>query len=314
MLVAGPDPSSFVIDTPVSGLADLDHAHVLRPGALTLLDGATDALYAWMADAAVMGGTVLVADGGNFTDVYRLSAAARRRAAARFPDASRADLAAHEEMALDRVRLARGFTAHQLQSIVEDILPAAAAQAQAQGSGEVALLVGADLLAMYLDDELSRAEAKTLATRALSSLRRLAARLHVPAIVSNTALSPRPACPEGHAFSASFCGTRPKQADHPLRVLLDEAVDEQVMMGRAPHGGVSIHLPRRGAMFFAPGPGRTRIEDFLEPEERALLPAPRLVRRAPGAWVSNGHRMYGKFGEARRREPWAVHAARQGAA
>lgn len=293
MLTRTPEPPGAFTglpDLPASGLRDLDAVSPLRPGALTLLDGAADALYLWMADCAVMGRTVLVADGGNFTDVYRLSAAARRRAIARHPDASRLELAAHEDAVLDRVRLARGFTAHQLHSIVEDILPRAA------DASDVGLLCGPGLLDMYLDDELSRAEAKTLAARALSSLRRLAARLHVPCIVSNRVLSPR--------------------SDHPLRVLLDESVDEHVILSPAPQGGTSIHLPRRGAMFLAPGPGRTRLEDFLEPEAVAPLPAPRLRRRAPGAWVSNGNRMYGKFGEARRREPWAVHAARerQGAA
>lgn len=272
---------------PCSGLADLDAARVLRPGALTLLDGATDTLFAWMADAALMGRAVLVADGGNSMDIYRLSAAARRRAVARFPDATRAELAAHEDAILDRVRLARGFTAHQVQSIVEDILPAAAGQGD-----DVGLLAAPGLLEMYLDDELSRDESRTLATRALSSLRRLAGRLHVPAVVTNTMLSPR--------------------SDHPLRILLEESVDEQVILRAAPHGGTSIHLPRRGAMFLAPGPGRTRLEDFLAPDERAPgVAAPKLVRRTPGAWVSNGNRMYGKFGEARRREPWAIMAKRE---
>ena len=302
---AFPGASPALNDLPRAGLADLDTAHVLRPGALTLLDvgrGQDDALYAWMADVAVRGRQALVADGGNFLDVYRLAAAARRRAIARYPDATRAELAAHEEMALERVRLARGFTAYQVQSIVEDILPAAAGlglglglglgigEDRGAGHGEIGLLVAPGLLEMYLDDELSREESLALATRALSTLRRLAARLDVPAVVSNATLSPR--------------------SDHPLRVLLDESVDEQVILSAAPQGGTSIHLPRRGAMFLAPGPGGTRLEDFLEPDAR-LLPAPRLVRRAPGAWVSNGNRMFGKFGEARRREPWAVLAQRE---
>ncbi|HET6405123.1 MAG TPA: hypothetical protein VFH78_10785, partial [Candidatus Thermoplasmatota archaeon] len=295
-----------------SGIADLDRANVLRPGALTLVDAAgaaTDVLYAWMADAAVLGRRVLVADGGNFLDVYRLAAAARRRAAARLPDAPRRELAAFEELTLDRVRLARGFTAYQVQSIVEDILPrearaeaeagaeadaeaGAGAEADAEVGEDVGLIVAPGLLEMYLDDELSRDEALTLAKRALSTLRRLAARLHAPAVVSNSTLSPR--------------------SDHPMRVLLEESVDEHVLLAGAPRTGLAIHLPRRGAAFLAPAPGRTRLEDFLDPDERATPIAPH-APRAPGAWRSNGNRMYGKFGEARRRDPWVALEARTAA-
>lgn len=290
-----PSASSASDPAPQSGIPDLDRASVLRPGVLTLLDAAgsgSDVLYAWMADAAVLGRTVLVADGGNFLDAYRLAAAARRRAAARLPDAPRRELAAFEEIALERVRLARGFTAYQVQAIVEDILPAEADLA-GPGPGDVGLVVAPGLLEMYLDDELSRDEAMTLAKRALSTLRRLAIRLQVPVVVSNSSLSPA--------------------SDHPMRVLLEEAVDEHVLLAAAPLGGLAIHLPRRGAAFLAAPPGRTRIEDFLEPEERAM-PIARHEPRTPGEWRSNGNRMYGKFGEARRRDPWVTLAAREEAA
>lgn len=299
--------SAFDASSVESGIPDLDRASVLRPGVLTLVDvagPASEILYAWMADAAVLGRLVLVADGGNFLDAYRLAAAARRRAVARLPDAPRRELAAFEELALERVRLARGFTAYQVQTIVEDILPAEAegegrraggeGEARgAKGEGEVGLIVAPGLLEMYLDDELSREEAQTLAKRALSTLRRLAVQLQVPAVVSNATLTPR--------------------SDHPMRVLLEESVDEHLLLATAPHGGLAIHLPRRGAAFLAAPPGRTRIEDFLEPEERAT-PIPRHAPRAPGEWRSNGNRMYGKFGEARRRDPWVALAAREEAA
>lgn len=285
--------------SPECGLKDLDTAHVLRPGALTLVDvgASTDILYAWMADVAVMGRAALVADGSNFLDVYRLATAARRRAAARLPDATHAELTAQEELVLDRVRVARGFTAHQIHAIVEDLLPQEIAQSPTAGgttrsAGGVGLIVAPGLLDMYLDDELSREESKALATRALSTLRRLAVRLRAPAVVSNRTLPPA--------------------SDHPLRVLLDEAVDEHVILKTAPRGGLAIHLPRRGAMFLSPGAGRTRLEDFLEPDERATRIEP-IPTRAPGEWRSNGNRMYGKFGEAHRRSGWAVHEAREAA-
>lgn len=336
MLASTDSPGAFdpLDDLPRCGLADLDAAMPLRPGTLTLVDAAaerSDALYAWLADVAVTGRYALVADGGNFLDAYRLATAARRRAAARHPDASRRDQVAFEEIALERVRLARGFTAYQLHAIIEDILPAAADDLTGRGSGSgrgrgaeeeagagevgpapspatepaplplplprplpntgsVGLFAAPGLLDMYLDDELSRDESRTLVARALSTLRRLAARHHAPAVVMNSALSPR--------------------SDHPLRILLDESVDEHVILRGAPMGGTHVLLPRRGAAFLAPGPGRTRLEDYLDPDERSTPIAP-IPARKPGAWTSNGNRMYGKFGEARRREPGAVLAARE---
>lgn len=281
-------PSWSPAEMPRSGWSDLDATLPLRPGALTLLDhdggAAADVLYSYMADAAVMGRLVLVADGANFLDVYRLATAARRRAAARLPDASRRELAAYEELVLERVRVARGFTAHQLQAIVEDGLPA-------QADETVGLLVAPGLLDMHLDDELSREESRALSARLLQSLRRLSARLHVPALVANRALAPTSA--------------------HPLRVLLEESVDEHVLLRHTPGGGLGIQLPRRGASFLAPAPGRTRLEDFLAPEPQA--PAVRLARRVPGPWTQSSHRMMGRFGEAYRRTAWAVHEAREAA-
>lgn len=275
-------------DTPRSGWRDLDAAAPLKAGALTLADhdgAGAEILYAYMADAAVLGRTVLVADGGNFLDVYRLAAAARRRTAARFPDVPRSEAAAFETLALERVRLARGFTAHQLQSIVEDHLPREAA-----AQDDVGLVVAPGLADMYLDGELSRDEARTLVTRALSALRRLAARHAVPVVVGNAHLAPT--------------------SDHPLRVLLEESVDEQLLAQRAQGGGLHLRLPRRGAAFLAPAPGRTRLEDFADD---AAYATPVVRARKPGAWVAAGGRMMGKFGERWRREPWAVLEAREAA-
>lgn len=269
------------------GWSDLDASGAVRPGAVTLVDhegGATsDVLHAYMADAAVLGRLVLVADGANFLDVYRLAAAARRRAAARLPDATRSALTALEEAALERVRVARGFTAHQLQSIVEDGLVA-------EANAEVGLIVAPGLFDMHLDDELSREEARALAGRALASLRRLAARLDVPVLVANAFLEP--------------------SSSHPLRILLEEATDEGVLLKHARGGGLNIHLPRRGASFLAPAPGRTRLEDFLHEGDAVYsVPIPRARREGP--WVSAGNRMMGRFGEQHRRAAWAVREARE---
>mgnify|MGYP001145574726 CR=1 FL=1 len=56
-------------------------------------------------------------------------------------------------------------------------------------------------------------------------------------------------------------------------------------MARAPGGGTQYALPRRGARLLSPGPGRTRLEDFLdvgEPEAPLDLGIPEPRLRPPG--------------------------------
>lgn len=234
-------------ETILSGWPDFDAMTPLAPGRVTLLDAADgfgmELAFALMADCAVLGRLVHVADGGNSIQAYPLVLAARRRAQARLPHASRSDLRAYEEIVLDRVRLARGFTAHQLQSIVEDGLGLDAQP------GQAGLLVAPGLMDMYLDDELARKEAQTLATRALRALSVLAKRLDVPALVVNRALPP------GRA--------------HPLRAVLDAGVDESVSVWRGA-GAIHLAFPRRGARFLAPPPGMRRLEAFGAEAEPAM--------------------------------------------
>jgi len=281
----GGDPRAGTVmwghqELPVSGWRDLDALQPLRAGEITLLDlqdrRGREILYGYMADTAVLGRTVLVADGGNFLDVYRLGHAARRRAVARLGAyAERRALNEVEAAVFDRVHIARGFTAHQFQSIVEDVLLERAtgaarldllalddgddadhahgwvdaAPARAPGEAAIGLLVAPGFLNMYLDDELSRDEAHTLAARALRSFRRLARRLGVPAIIMNDRLAPGSA--------------------DPLRVELEDAASEVIAIRRAPGRGqaLGLHLPRRGTSLLLPGAHRTRLDDFLSPAE-----------------------------------------------
>lgn len=260
---AAPFPTPGALETTrplpslLAGWPDFDAMAPLLPGRVTLLDHADglglDLALALMADAAVQGFAVHVADGANCLDVHRLAQAGRRRAQARLPDASRRDLAAYEELVLERVRVARGFTAHQLQSIVEEGL--------ARDAGETTgLLVAPGLLDMHLDEDVARKEAHVLAQRALGALRRLARKLDVPALVVNRALPPG----------------RP----HPLRAVLDEGVDEHVVVWRDA-GAVRLDFPRRGARFLAPPPGLRRLEDFGEVDAG--------VRAAPGTGWGQRH-------------------------
>lgn len=235
----------------LSGWPDFDAMTPLAPGRVTLLDTAEgaglDLAFSLMADCAILGRLVHVADGGNTIQAYPLVRAARLRGQARVPHATRADLVAFEEIVLDRIRLARGFTAYQLQSIVEDGL------ARDARPGSAGLLVAPGLLDMYLDDELAKREAQVLVTRALAALAKLAKRLDVPALVVNRALPP----------------SRP----HPLRAALDAGVDEQVVLWRQA-GVTHLDFPRRGARFLLPPRGTMRLDDFVDTEAVPTSVAP----------------------------------------
>lgn len=249
------DPSLDLIQ---SGWSDFDAMRPLRPGCLTLLDapGDSDLVDRLYADAAVQGRVVLVADGANSVDAYRLATAGRRRALARLgPDAPRRELAAYEELTLDRVRVARGFTVHQLQAIVEDELPREAERAAEEGFA-VGLVAAPGLLSMSLDVDVQRDEARVLAERAVRSLRALAKRLDAPVLVTGGILLP---------------GTV-----HPLRALLESQADEVVTV-RERVGATVLDFPRRGARFVVPAGSQRRIDEFAPgaADERPRLPMPR---------------------------------------
>lgn len=255
-----------------SGWPDFDAMRPLRPGRMTLLDGdwgheIMDALY---ADAAVQGRVVLVADGGNTVDAYRLVEAGRRRALARFGGAaSRRDLAAHEEAPLDLVRVARGFTLHQLQAIVEDGLAQQAEAAKDAGLA-VGLVAAPGLLNMSLDADVRPEEARVLAQRAIAAVKRLATRLDAPALVTGGLLAP---------------GTM-----HALRPMLEQAADELVTL-RHTRGATMLDFPRRGARFVLPTSGQRRLDDYrITLDER---PTPAAPRPAPAGAAYVHGRLWG---------------------
>lgn len=269
-------PPSF---SPIlSGWPDFDAMQPLRAARLTLMDapwGAdlVDLLY---ADVAVQGRVVLVADGANSLDVYRLAAAARRRALVRLPrDAARVEVAAQEELALDRVRVARGFTLHQLQAIVEDLLPREAERAQADGL-EVGLVSAPGLLNMSLDQDVQPDEARVLAERALRTLRALARRLDAPVLMTGGVLLP---------------GTMSV-----LRALLESQADEVVDVRQRPDAWV-LDFPRRGARFVVPSHGQRRIDEFVEGAQES--PTPASAKPAPmGAAYMRGRLWGPRYGPA----------------
>lgn len=193
---------------PTTGWATFDALQLVRPGRVLLVDAGCDAasrlLFSLLAGTVARGRDAIVIDGGNWLDVYRLGDAARLHGLKR-------------DHVLASVRVARGFTAHQLQSLLEDALP------QALSKGGLGLALASCLPEMYLDEDLAPSEARTLVARALRTLRDAARRHDIPVVVSNMTLSPRDR--------------------HRLRATLDEGVDASVAL--LPPGGP--RATRRGA-------------------------------------------------------------------
>lgn len=224
---------------PTSGWGDFDHLHLVRPGRVLLVDVAARAghslFFDLLAGAVAEARDALVVDGGNWLDVYRLGDAAQARGLPR-------------DAVLAGVQVARGFTAHQLQSLVEDALGERLADA-----APPSLVLVSDLPDMYLDEDLAPAEARALLQRALATLRRLAATHRVPIVVTNGTLSPR--------------------HQHPLRQELEAGVDARVGLLPAPRDALRLVLP--GVTLLMPSPrARQRQLDEYGDRLRAATGVP----------------------------------------
>lgn len=151
----------------LTGWTLLDAEAPFRAGTLTALELAPGAparlTYDLAARALAAGHAMVWVDGGTGPDVYTLANAL---------ETAGADPVA----GLARLRLARAFTAHQLQAIIEGAL---AEQVDA-GTG---LVLAADLPHLYEDKDVPASEGRVLLARALSALASLARR-HDVAVVA----------------------------------------------------------------------------------------------------------------------------------
>jgi hypothetical protein len=249
----GPAPPRAI---PLSRWSAFDALDLVQPGRVLLLDVAAPQGHRLamdlLAGALAARRSAFVVDGANWLDVYRLGEAAERHGL------SRAD-------ALGHVRVARGFTAYQLQSLVEDALP----RLLAEGPAGLVLVPG--LPDLYQDEDLQRDEGRVLLGRALDALRAQATEHAVPVVVTNTTLPPH----------------RPTL----LRRALEEGVDARVALLPAPHDGLRLLLPGARPLL-APRPGtRQRSLDEYGAEAdalggprgayRVLVPVDPRVRYAP---------------------------------
>ena len=172
-----------------------------------------------------LGEDVVVVDGGNAADPYRLSAACRR-------------LDARPEDVLPRVHVARAFTSFQMSAIVEDALPRAVDE---HAPGLLAVLSVDEL---YHDDNVGRDQAAVLLGRAMDRVRSLAADRGLIVVLGDSrAHRARP----GDRFAA----------------VVDARVDQCVSLER--RSVRTMRLRRRDgavALLAAAPPGQLTLDDF----------------------------------------------------
>jgi len=137
-------------------------------GRLTLVVAPTRWLAGFEArllmDAVAAGKDAFLVSGDNRIDAYGLLAQARARGL-------------ETEMA-DGVRLARGFTVHQLVAILEDTLPRFAKESA------LGVVLCAGLLEMFLDEDVPAAESRVLFRRSVRKLRGWAATMPFPVVAT----------------------------------------------------------------------------------------------------------------------------------
>jgi hypothetical protein len=166
---------------------------------------------------------------------------------------------------LDRIRLARGFTAHQHYAIVDD-LPGTIDALGADAS----LLVLPAVDAMYREDDLPGTEGRDLFLRGLSVVARLARERDLPVLVTRTAADEfaapiaaaarRTIAVEHTRFGPRFVGddvetlVYPRAADGTVQTTL--AYWAQVLRARHPHATADEPIDDPASPAVAAGPGR----------------------------------------------------------
>ena len=214
--------------------------------------------------ADIRGGVVFV-DGGNMFDPYSIVAHARRSGVTR-------------DAALDRVRVARAFTAHQMTSILHDSL---AAELGAGDAGPRTIVISC-LPDLYLDKDVWQSEALSMLGRAMGRVRELTKRCELITIVTNHGLSKlasrkglgkllyslvdRVVRMERGAGSGagSDAGRRDPGGEHAYPWAF------RAMSQRAMRGVMTVTLPREGkAIAYRPVPGHQRVLDEYGPVTEA---------------------------------------------
>lgn len=214
---------------------------------------------------ADIGEDVVFIDGGNMFDPYSIVTHARRSGVSR-------------DAALDRVRVARAFTAHQMTSILHDSL---AAELGAGDAGPRTIVISC-LPDLYLDKDVWQSEALSMLGRAMGRVRELTKRCGLITIVTNHGLSKLASrkglgkvlyslvdrvvrMERGAGSGAGIdAGRRDTGGEHAYPWAF------RTMSQRAMRGVMTVTLPREGkAIAYRPVPGHQRVLDEYGPVTEA---------------------------------------------
>lgn len=226
------------------------------PGTVTLLDSAHPYVRELVGMLCVQSvgrlcGDVLYIDGGNSFDPYGLMLFARR-------------LGVDKDPVLDNVKVARAFTAHQMTSLLHDMLGRELERhAEVDGDRPMTVVVS-DLVDLYLDEDVNRAEAKGMLDLVTRRLTELTEEHQVTTVVSNQGLSKLGAVTNRKALILS----RFHRVIRIERTLRDRHLPEprrwHPFMGRPRKGQGRMYLsiPSEGkAMVFYPAPRNQHVLD-----------------------------------------------------
>jgi len=169
---------------------------------------------------------VVMVDGGNVADPFRLSAICRR-------------LRVRPRDVLSRVHIARAFTSFQMSAILEDALPTAVME---HSPGVLAITCVDEL---YHDDNVGRDQATVLLGRALDRVREVTEMSDLVTLLADL----RP---------------RPQRAMDRFSVLLDGRSHDTVALERRSRR--SLWMRRRdgaAAVMASPPPGQLSLDDYL---------------------------------------------------
>jgi hypothetical protein len=185
-------------------------------------------------------GGVLYIDGGNSMNPYAIVRLAKR-------------YRLNRNYALDRIRVARAFTAYQMHTIISEKLPM-----EIPELNPVMVFI-AYLPDLFLDPDLDRQESHELLQQAVAGIRQLTTKHKIFTFISAFSYIRR------HG-NQSNRADRFSQSHRVVRAILCNGADTVVRM-MAVNKVIRVVLPRHGRiMDFVPVPyNQTTLDEFLEP-------------------------------------------------
>ena len=205
-------------------------------GKVSLVDSGSDFVFHLTSILCVRhafdtGGEVVFVDGGNSVDPYGMASLAKRFGMSRL-------------YVLPRIHVARAFTAHQMATLILDVVDK---KIEETGAG---LLVLACLPELFLDEDVDYDEAHQLFMRCLKKVREITENRGTVTLITNAGLAKL---------------YRRKR----LRRSLYESVDKVVRMQHC-RRGLEIVLPEKGLkeLYKPVPPNQATIDDFASPQVR----------------------------------------------